>query len=99
MDFKISLEYESISEENYVKIIYEIFDENNNSLYIKSASNSEYPYFSNRVIIDESILYNFTKNVKKIKFVIKFQMILSRIIKIWNIKNDNYRMVIKNYGL
>ena len=43
--------------------------------------------------------YNFTKNVEKIKFVIKFQMILSGIIKIWYIKNDNYRLVIKNYGL
>ena len=33
------------------------------------------------------------------KFVIKFQMILSRVIKIWYIKNENYRLVIKNYGL
>ena len=37
--------------------------------------------------------------LKKIKFVTKFQMILSRVIKIWYIKNDNYRLVIKNYGL
>ena len=35
----------------------------------------------------------------KIKFVIKFQMILPNVIKIWYIKNDNYRLVIKNYGL
>ena len=38
-------------------------------------------------------------SVKKIKFVIKFQMLLSRVIKIWYIKSDNYRLVIKNYGL
>ena len=25
-------------------------------------------------------------------------MILPRVIKIWNIKNDNYRLVIKNHG-
>ena len=37
----------------------------------------------------------FTKNVKKIKFVIKFQMLLSRVIKILYIKNDNYKLVIK----
>ena len=43
--------------------------------------------------------FNFTKNVKKIKFVIKFQMVIPGIIKIWYIKNDNYRLVIKNYGL
>ena len=36
---------------------------------------------------------------KKIKFVIKFQMVLSRVIKIWYIQNENYRLVIKNYGL
>ena len=99
MNFKIDLEYESISERNYVETICELFDENDNSLYIKSVANNDYLYFSNGVIIDENIFYNFTKNVKKIKFVIKFQMLLSRDIKIWYIKNDNYRLVIKNYGL
>ena len=99
MKFKIDLEYEDISERNYVKTIYQLFDEFNNSLYIKSVTNNEYIYFSNRVIVDENIFYNFTKNVKKIKFVIKFQMILNRVIKIWYIKNDYYRLTIKNYGL
>ena len=98
-DFKLLLEYQDISERDYVKIIYEIFDDNNNSLYIKSVNNDKYLYFSNEVIVDENIFYNFTKNVKKIKFVIKFQMLLPSVIKIWYIKNDNYRLVIKNYGL
>ena len=31
MYFKIDLQYEDISERNYVKTIYELFDENNNS--------------------------------------------------------------------
>ena len=39
MNFKISLEYENISERNYVKTIYEILDENDNSLFIKSINN------------------------------------------------------------
>ena len=72
MKFKIDLQYVSISERNYVKTIYEIFDENDNSLYIKSVTNNNYVYFSNRVIADENIFYNFDKVVKKIKFVIKF---------------------------
>ena len=95
MNFKIDLQYEHILERIYVKTIYEIFDDNDNSLYIKSVTNNNYTYFSNRVIIDENIFYNFTKIIKKIKFVIKFQMILSRVIKIWYIKNDYYRLVIK----
>ena len=100
MKFKIDLEYEDISGRNYIKTICQLFDENNNSLYIKSVANNEYFYFSNRVIIDENIFYNFTNDVKKIKFVIKFQNIsFSRVIKISYIKNDNYRLVIKNYGL
>ena len=33
------------------------------------------------------------------KFVIKFQMLLSRVIEIWYIKNENYRLIFKNYGL
>ena len=99
MNFKIDLQYQDISERNYVITIYEIFDENDNSLYIKSTNINKYSYFSNRVIVDENNFYNFTKDVKKIKFVIKFQMLLSRVIKIWYIKNDNYRLIIKNYGL
>ena len=66
MNFKIDLQYEDISERNYVKTIYEIFDDNNNNgLYIKSVTNNNYTYFSNRVIVDENIFHNFTKNVKK----------------------------------
>ena len=99
MSFKISLQYENISERSYVKTLYELFDENDNSLYIKSVNNNDYSYYSNKIFIDESIFYNFTKSIKKIKFVIKFQMILSRVIKIWYIKNDNYRLIIKNYRL
>ena len=88
MKFKIDLQYEDISERNYVKTIYQLIDENNNSLYIKSINNNEYSYFSNRVIIDENIFYNFTKDIKKFKFVIKFQMLLSRVIYLYYIKND-----------
>ena len=98
MNFKIDLEYQSTDDRHYVKSIYELFDENNNTLYIKSVTNNNYTYFSNRVIVDENILYNFNK-VKKIKFIIKFQMLLSRVIYIYYIKNDSYRLTIKNYGL
>ena len=99
MKFKIDLQYEDISERNYVKTIYQLFDENDNSLYIKTVTNNDYTYFSNGVIVDENIFINFTKKINKIKFVIKFQMLLSRIIKLWYIKNENYRLVIKNYRL
>ena len=99
MNFKIDLQYEDISERNYIKTIYEIFDENNNSLYVKSTNNNKYLYFSSRFIVDENAFYDFTTDIKKIKFVIKFQMLLPRVIKIWYIKNENYRLVIKNYGL
>ena len=97
---KIALQYRRINDRNYAKNIYEILDENDNSLYIKSASNSKYSYFSNRVIIDEEIFYTFTKNIKKVKFVIKFQKISSSsIIYLYYIKNDNHRLTIKNYRL
>ena len=98
--FKIGLEYRRIDYRNYVKNIYEILDENDNSLYIKSINNDEYNFFSNKVTIDEEIFYTFTKNIKKIKFVIKFQKLsASSIIYLYYIKNDNYRLTIKNYGV
>ena len=56
-------------------------------------------YFSNKISIKENIFYNFTKNVKNEKLRIKFVMTAVKVIKIWYIKNDNYRLVIKNYGL
>ena len=65
MKFKIALEYRNINDRNYVKNIYEILDENDNSLYIKSASNSEYSYFSNRVVIDEEIFILLLRILKK----------------------------------
>ena len=96
--FKFELEYQDTDDRNYIKSIYEIFDENDNRLYIKSITNNNYLYFSNKLMIDEYIFYNFTKDIKKIKFVIKFQMILSRVIKIYFIRNDNYRLILKHYS-
>ena len=98
--FKIALEYRNINNRNYVKNVYEILDKNNNRLYIKTISNDEYSYFSNRVIIDENIFYTFTKNIIKMKFTIKFQKLsASRVIYLYYMKNDNYRLTIKNYGV
>ena len=100
MKFKIDLQYDDISERNYVKTIYQLLDENNNSIYIKSINNNEYSYFSNRIIVDEDIFLNFTKNVKNLKFIIKFQKLLSsRVIYLYYIKNNNYRFILKHYSL
>ena len=85
INFKMLLEYEDISEKNYVNTIYEIFDRNNNSLYISTINNNDYRYYSNKVFVEENIFYNFTKNVKNIKFKIKFVMTAVKVIKIWYI--------------
>ena len=101
MNFKFQLEYQDTTDRNYVKMICELFDENDNSLYIKSVSLGYYNYTSIIMTVDENIFYNFTKDVKKIKFVIKFQKLSSstfRVVKIWYIKNDNYRLILKHYG-
>ena len=92
------LEYENINEKNYVNTVYEIFDENNNSLYISTINNNDYQYLSNIVSIKENIFYNFTKNVKNIKFRIKFVMTAVKVIKIWYIKNNNNRFILKHYS-
>ena len=99
MSFKIELEYRNINYRNYIKNTYEILDENNNRLYIKTISNDEYSYFSNKVIIDENIFYTFTKNIENIKFVIKFQKLSpTRVIYLYYIKNQNYRFILKHYS-
>ena len=99
ISFKIQFELLDTDDRNYVKTFYELFDENDNSLYIKSVTINEYQYFSNKLIIDDNIFYNFNKSIKKIKFVIKFQKLLSsRLIKLYYIKNDNYRFILKHYS-
>ena len=98
ISFKIQLEYNNTDYRNYVKSIYELLDENNNSLYIKSVNNNQYNYFSNKMTIDENIFYNFTNNIKKLKFVIKFQKLSeSRIIYVYYKKDNNYRLILKHY--
>ena len=76
ISFKIDLQYEYISERNYVKTIYEILDENNSNLYIESINNNEYSYFSNRLIVDEKFFYNFTKDIRKLKLLLNFRIII-----------------------
>ena len=98
INFKMLLEYENVIEKNYINTVYEFFDEDNNSLYIATINNNEYQYFSNKVSIKENIFYNFTKNVKNIKFRIKFAVIAFKVIKVWYIKNDNYRFILKHYS-
>ena len=99
ISFKIQLEYRNTDDRHYVKLIFEILDENNNSLYIKSTNGNDYAYFSNKMTIDENIFYNFTNNIKKLKFVIKFQKLSStRVVYLYYIKNDNYRLILKHYG-
>ena len=98
INFKMLLEYEDISEKNYVNTIYEIFEENNNSLYISTINSNDYRNFSNKVFAEKNIFYNFLNNVKNIKFKIKFAMTAVKIIKIWYIKNDNYWLILKHYS-
>ena len=99
ISFKIQLEYRDTDDRHYVKSIYELFDENNNSLFVKSINNNEYLYFSNKMTIAENIFYNFINSIKKLKFIIKFQKLLStRVVYLYYIKNDNYRFILKHYG-
>ena len=98
IDLKMLLEYENINEKIYVNTVYEIFDNNNNSLYISTINNNDYQYFSNKLSIKENIFYNFTKNVENMRFRIKFVMNTARVIKIWYIKNENYRFILKHYS-
>ena len=64
LNLKYLLEYENIAEKNYVNTIYEIFDENNNSLYISKINNNDYCYFSNKVFLEENIFIISQKMLK-----------------------------------
>ena len=65
INFKIDIEYEDVSERSYVKFQFGIFDENNNSLYVKLDNINEYLYSSNKVIIDEKFFIILIRILKK----------------------------------
>ena len=98
INVKMLLEYEDISQKKFVRTIYEILDENNNSLYFLQMNDNDYQYFSNKLSINENIFYNFTKNIKKIKFRISFVKTAIQNIKISYINDNNYRFILKHYG-
>ena len=98
INLKMLLEYENINEKIYINSTYKILDEYDNSLFISTVNNDEYNYFSNKISIKENISYNFVKNVKYIKFNFKFVMTTARVIKIWYIPNNNYRLIFKHYS-
>ena len=97
INVKMLLEYEDISQKKFVRSIYEILDENNNSLYFSQINNKDYQYFSNKLSINENIFYNFTKSIKKIKFRISFVKTAIQNIKISYINDNNYRFILKHY--
>ena len=99
--FKIEIEYldkDSIINRDYLEMICELFDENDNSLYIKSVNLDNYKYRSLSMIIDIDIFYCFIKDVKKLKFVVEFKKIEPGRITISYIKNDNLRLILKHFG-
>ena len=98
INVKMLLEYEDISQKKFVITIYEILDENNNSLYFSQINNKYYQYFSNKLSINENIFYNFTKNIKKIKFRISFVKTAIQKITISYINDNNHRFILKHYG-
>ena len=55
IDLKMILQHEDINDRLYVRTIYEIIDENNNSLYIATINNKDYQYFLNHLTIRENI--------------------------------------------
>ena len=95
---KILLRYEDISQKNFVSTIYEILDENNNSLYFSQINNNNYQYFSNELSINENIFYNFNNDIKKIKFRISFVKTAIQNITISYINDNNHRFILKHYG-
>ena len=98
INLKMLLEYENITEKNYVSIIYQILDENNISLYFSQINNNDYRYFSNKLSINENILYNFTESFEKIIFRITYVTTTVRNIKIWYLNDNNYRFILKHYS-
>ena len=98
INLKMLIEYEDISQKKFVSNIFEILDENNNSLYFLQINNDNYQYFSNKLSINENIFYNFTKNIKKIKFRISFVKTAIQNIKFLYINDNNYRFILKHYG-
>ena len=96
--FKMLLNYNNISDSNYVTTNYILYDDNNNELYSQSYKNSEYILNSNiAILLNNTFYYNFDSDTNNLKIVISFSMTRSNLNITYSSVNTN-RLIIKHYG-
>ena len=91
------LNYVNINYKNYVKSIYKILNDNTD-LYERIIDHSKFFSFSNYLTIDEKFFYNFNEDIENIKFIIKFEMTESYVIRLFYNKRNNNRLILKHFG-
>ena len=98
LKFKIYLEIDNINLAQNIEFSYELLDDNLYELFKFSKKLSQYKRINNKyILININILYFFIKNVKSIKFVIKFNLLIYQFIELYYVKNNNYRLMLKHY--
>ena len=100
LKFKIYLEIDNINLSQNIQFTYKLLDDNSNQLFEFSKKLSQYKRINNKyILININILYFFIKNVESIKLVIEFNLLIFQFIELYYIKNNNYRLMLKHYGL
>ena len=83
------LNYVNINYKNYVKSIYKISNDKI-VLYERIIDHNTYSSFNNYLTIKEKLFYNFNEDIENIKFSIKFEMTITKVIRsFYNKRNNN----------
>ena len=91
------LDYENINEANITIMEFRLYDDNE-QIYIATYNNADYISYSSFVFINKNMFYDFEKDTKNLKIIIKFRMTEIDVVKIWYIPKNIDKMIIKHYG-
>ena len=97
--FKMLLKYDDISNAKYVTSNFILYDmSNGKELYSISYRNSDYIANSNTdILLNNSFLFNFDKDVNKLKIAITFSVTRTGLNITYSSINAN-RLIVKHYG-
>ena len=91
------LDYVNINNKNHVRSIYRILNDLI-LLYERIINHTEHSSFSNFLTIEEKFFYNLNEDIENIRFTIKFEMLETKIIRLFYNKKNNSRLILKHYS-
>ena len=98
VDIKMKLEYEDIDDSKIINTSIILYNDMDEEIFILNFNNKDSISYSNFVLLNENILYNFIEDTEFFKIIIKFEFLqVKSIKKVHYIPSNNDRLYLKHY--